>query len=120
MVVIRTNKGPFVYGQIFFAPKKSTFRPPPGYERVAVEILREFSSTEFVGRLYTNVGTWIPATWTSLNQYNWYQHYERAKGGPMAEMIQFAMEGSAIWKVEFLRDESDEFGPYVAIGLKLK
>ena len=121
MVLLKTNRGPFVYGQLFLSPKKSASRPSSGDPRLAVEILREFSSAEFVGKLYVNVGTWIPAVWSSVSQHKWFQQYEKFKFSPMATtLLHFAMEGSGVWKVKFLRDESDESGPYIAIGLILE
>jgi hypothetical protein len=88
---------------------------------IALEILREFSTTEFVGKLYVNVGTWIPAVRPQLSEFAWYQYYDRVKTSPLGlTPLRFWMNGS-VWNVTFFRDESDESGgPYIALGLKLE
>jgi hypothetical protein len=121
MAYIKTNRGPFVYGQLFLAPKKSAIRPSPSERLIALEILREFSTTEFVGKLFVNVGTWIPASRPQLAQFGWFQQYDKMKASPIAlELMRFWMDGSGVWKVTFFRDESDESGPYIALGLRLE
>lgn len=120
MAFLRTGNRAFVYGRFFVAPKKSALRPSEFDPRFAIEILREFSSTEFVGKLYVNVGTWIPATWNALSQHKWYQQYEKFRGTPLAiTLLHFEMDGSGVWGVQYIRDESDESGPYIAAALKL-
>jgi hypothetical protein len=119
MAFVRTGNRAFVYGRFFVAPKRSALRPSQSEARFALEILREFSSTEFVGKMYVNVGTWIPATWSALSQHRWYQQYEKFRGTPLASnLLQFEMDGSGVWSVQYLRDESDESGPYLAAALK--
>lgn len=121
MAFIRTDDRAFVYGRFFVAPKKSTVPPPPSADpRYAIEILREFSSTEFVGKLYVNVGTWRPATWNAISQHKWYQVYEKFRYAPPAtkSLLHFEMDGSGIWDAQYLRDESDTLGPYIAVALK--
>jgi hypothetical protein len=121
MAYVRTTRAPFVYGKLFFAPKKSVFRPPPSDPTIALEILREFSTTEFVGKLYVNVGTWIPANRPHLAQFGWYQKYDKMKASPIGlELLRLWIDGSGVWKVTFFRDESDESGPYIALGLRLE
>lgn len=117
MAYLKTNRT-FVYGDFFLSKKKLTASLPPLTQPFAVEILREFSSTEFVGKLYVRVGgSWIAATRDMLSEYTWY----RAALSPGASrFLQFRMEGSGFWRVENLRDESDESGPYVAIALKFE
>lgn len=122
MAYVKTSRGPFVYGRPFLAPKKSGFGPPPpSPDIVALEILREFSTTEFVGKLYVNLGTWIPAARSHLTQFAWYQQFDKFKNAPIGlELLRFWIDGSGVWKVNFFRDESDESGPYLALGLKLE
>jgi|SRR5579859_935889 len=121
MAYVRTSRGPFVYGQLFIASKKAALRPPPSDPVIALEILREFSTTEFVGKLYVNVGTWIPAVRSHLAQFGWYQTFDKVKASPLGlALLRLWIDGSGSWKVTFFRDESDESGPYIALGLKLE
>jgi hypothetical protein len=81
---------------------------------IAIEVLREFSATELVGKLFSkSVGGWQLMTSVGVGNYVWYQDFTAAKG------VQFIMQGSDPWDVLFFRPESDEAGPYVAVGLKL-
>jgi hypothetical protein len=102
----------FVYGDFFFL-KRRTVAPPPGGHPFAIEILREFSTTELIGKLYLRAGgSWVPATRDALTNVEWY----RMKIPP--RVLFFAMEGSGVWQVQNLRDESDDSGPYIAVALK--
>jgi hypothetical protein len=104
----------FVYGDFFFGKKSHSMPPPPGRQPFAVEILREFSTTEFVGKLFARVGSsWLPSTRGGLSNYLWYEPYQKSKGP-----LYFEMEGSGIWQVQNLREESDDSGPYMAVALK--
>jgi len=86
--------------------------PPPGMAPFAIEILREFSTAEFVGKLFARVGdSWRPSTKYGLANYEWYGDYQKG------ERLYFDMEGSGRWQVHF-REESDDSGPYVAAALK--
>jgi hypothetical protein len=83
---------------------------------IAIEILREFSAIELVGKLYAKVrttGGWAPVSQPGLRDYSWYKNYP-------ANRVTFNTEGSAPWDVLFFRQESDESGPYVAVGVKLR
>jgi hypothetical protein len=105
----------FVYGDFFFS-KKRTVLPPPGGQPFAIEILREFSTTELIGKLYLRAGgSWVIATRDGLTNFEWYKLY-RMKVPP--RFIFFAMEGSGTWHVQNIRDESDDSGPYIAVALK--
>lgn len=104
----------FVYGD-FSAGKKPHGMPrPPGMQPFAVEILREFSTSEFVGKLFAKVGdSWRPSTKNGLaHLYDWSKDYQKG------ERLFFEMEGSGVWEVQNFREESDDSGPYVAVGLK--
>ena len=119
MGYVKVNRT-FVYGD-FFLVKKSRPNPTlPGTKPFAVEILREFSTTEFVGKLfYRASGSWIPATQSMLYNHKWYDTYQKFAASPMrSRVLFFEMEGSGIWQVQHLRDESDDSGPYIAVALK--
>jgi hypothetical protein len=120
----------FVYGD-FFLGKKSRSKPAlPGTQPFAIEILREFSSTEFIGKLFYRAGgEWFPANRSMLHNSNWFTDYQKSlkkihRGLNTEEEFQptkalfFAMEGSGIWHVQNIRDESDDSGPYIAVALK--
>ena len=113
----------FVSGH-FSWPGRKPIVPRPGRpkvvyeapEHVAIEILREPSATELIGKLYIKKtsGDWAPIypNAESLSFYPWYTRF--SKGQP----IWFEMDGSRRWEVSHLRIESDESGPYVAVALK--
>jgi len=114
MGLVKTNRT-FVYGDFSVGkpPAPKIMRP------FALEILREFSRTEFVGKLYARVNdSWVPAARAMLFNYPWYTLYQKASSSRAAKLLHFDMEGSGVWQVENLRDESDESGPYVAVALK--
>lgn len=116
MAYVKTNRT-FVYGD-FFVGKKTGLTPI--MQPFALEILREFSSTEFVGKLYMRISdSWVPATRSMLFNYPWYASYQKLSSSrPTSKLLHFSMEGSGLWQVENLRDESDDSGPYVAAALK--
>ena len=94
---------------------------PPLMQPFSIEILREFSTTEFVGKLLARAGdSWRPSTRGGLGSYSWYRDYQQtaaSPGGAKARLY-FNMEGSGPWQVQHLRDESDDSGPYIAVALK--
>jgi len=103
----------FVYGNFFRGKKSPGLPPPPFWQPFAIEILREFSTTEFVGKLFARVGdSWRPSTKGGLANYNWYGDYQRK------ERLYFDMQGSGLWEVQNFREESDDSGPYIAVALK--
>ena len=93
----------------------------------AVEIIREYSANELVGKLHRkgNSGQWVPVDPATLESPEWQQRFAGRSGGPMRRYgvrdipeWKFEMAGSGVWKVLHLRIESDETGPYVAIALR--
>lgn len=106
----------FVHGEFSWpGRKKPTLPPPPGWVEIALEILREFSTTELVGKLYVRGigGDWALLSQYALADYEWYKWYSRMKRG-----VYFDMRGTGRWEVIHFRNESDETGPYVAVALK--
>jgi len=113
MGYVKVNRT-FVYGD-FSLSKSPSLRPLEGHP-FAIEILREFSTTELIGKLYSRAGgSWVVATRDALANREWYKLY-RMKAPP--RFIFFVMEGSGIWHVQNIRDESDDSGPYIAVALK--
>lgn len=116
-MVYAMTKRTFVYGDFFFSKKKS-LPPPPGMQPFAVEILREFSTTELIGKLYVRAGgSWLVATRSALLNLDWYSFSQKV-GPSSSRFLFFSMEGSGTWQVQYLRDENDDSGPYVAVALK--
>ncbi len=113
------SQQPFVYGK-FVWPQRALKRPFWGEgstiePEIALEILREFSASEFVGKLYTkpNVGSWAVAQFDCVRSSDWYEAYQKAQ-----QHFVFDMQGSGPWEVLHFRTESDESGPYVAVALR--
>ena len=109
---------PFVYGRFRFGgspAKPGGLSPPPSLlDEFAIEILREFSPTEFIGKLYTRTPSgWIPADLSRISSQSWYKIFLSTKRG-----LFFDMEGPVFWEVLYFRNESDETGPYVAVALR--
>ena len=130
-MVTQQLRKPFVYGRFVWSGKpktKPTSLPPLiarafDRDRVAVEVLREFSATEFVGKLYLLSGspvTWTPADMHTVQEQDWYSWYLRIpkQFREKGSGFYFDVEGSGPWKVLYLRGESDDAGPYVAIALQ--
>lgn len=112
---------PFVYG-IFRWPRR-TFSllgrigaPPPGEPDIALEVLREFGTTELIGKVYIKAfvsTSWMPAQWDLIQQVDWYQGYLQTP-----QYFLFDMAGSGTWEVVHFRTETDETGPYVSVAIK--
>lgn len=122
--------GRFVYGELqpqglgrFFSRAAGNDQP-----EFAVEIIKEYSANELVGKLYRRgySGQWTPVDPGTLESPEWQQHFSGRSGGPRMPRFgareipewKFEMAGSGVWKVLHLRVESDETGPYVAIALR--
>ncbi len=116
-----TQKGQqtFVYGNFLWLgmrKKAGGFygEVQTGEPDVAVEILREFGASEFVGKLYLKPsGSWTIARIAQIRQMPWYVAFEKTP-----QTFAFDMQGSGPWEVLHFRTESDEFGGYVAVALR--
>jgi hypothetical protein len=113
----RTQR-PFVYGT-FRSPRTAITPPPPyvpGEPDIAVEVLREFGTTELIGKIYVKAfvsSTWVPAQWDLVQKSAWYHDYLR-----FGQHFLFDMDGSGAWQVVHFRTETDDTGPYVAVALR--
>jgi hypothetical protein len=115
MAYAMTNRT-FVYGDFLFSKRRGL---PPLMQPFAVEILREFSTTELIGKLYVNTGgSWLVASRAALANLEWYSFSQKVGTSAASRFLYFVMEGSGIWQVQHLRDESDDSGPYIAVALK--
>jgi len=116
MAYAMTNRT-FVYGDFFFSKRRPTL--PPIIQPFAIEILREFSTTELIGKLYVRAGgSWLVASRGALVNLEWYSISHKVGPAAASRFLYFAMEGSGVWQVQHLRDESDDSGPYIAVALK--
>lgn len=82
---------------------------------IALEILREFSASEFVAKLHTKpvIGNWTIAQFEEIRRTAWYKVSEKAP-----QFIVFDMQGSGPWELLHFRIESDDSGHYVAVALR--
>jgi len=107
----------FVYGTFLWIqkPRTQAFFGTADEPDIALEILREFGASEFVGKLYTKqvIGKWTIAKFEEVRQTAW---FDVAKKAP--QFIVFDMQGSGPWEVLHFRIESKESGPYVAVALR--
>jgi hypothetical protein len=109
--------GRFVYGELQPQEMGRLLSKLAGLDRgpeFAIEIIREYSANELVGKLLRkgSSGDWVPVDPGTLASTEWQRRFS---GNSPAK---FEMAGSGTWKVLHLRIESDETGPYVAIALR--
>lgn len=117
MYMAVTERKPFVYGSFYPAAGLGALarrEVPAGYSPYALEILREFSSSEFIGKVYQLSPSlqWIILRPEDAGSMQW---YHLALRNP--NMVRFDMQGSTKWKVQNVRTETDEQGTYVAVAL---
>ena len=107
----------FVYGTFLWIqkPRTQAFFGTADEPDIALEILREFSASEFVGKLYTKpvIGNWTIAQFEEIRRTNWYDVSVKAP-----QFIVFDMQGSGPWEVLHFRLESDGSERYVAVALR--
>jgi hypothetical protein len=56
----------------------------------------------------------MPVAPATLPTYDWYKFFSAAK-----RHLKFNVSGAGDWEILYLRNESDQTGPYVAVALKL-
>jgi hypothetical protein len=110
----------FIYGRFQDEPgiPLSFLPPPPELPSVAIEILREFSALEFIGKVYvlTPGRNWQPVTPLGVGNFDWFKKYQSQSR--QRSKFYFAAQDGDLWRVLFLRQESDDQGPYLAAALK--
>jgi hypothetical protein len=98
--------------------------PPPSLRpSIAIEILREFSSSELIGKIYvqTRDQNWQPVSPLGLNSYDWFSMYRNIqKNEQSTNQLYFQTPEKDYWEVLYFRQESDESGAYVATALRHK
>lgn len=107
---------PFVYGTFRWPVPRGPLGRISGGAEVAIEILREFGTTELIGKLYIRLplnGPWAPTGEDHPQVAAWHQNFERFR-----QNFLFDMAGSGVWEVLHFRTETDETGPYVAVALR--
>lgn len=111
----------FIYGEFAIGsalgPLKMS-RPPSVLARQAIEILREPSVLELIGKVYvlTTSRNYQPVTPFGVSSFDWFSDFQNAS--KQGEPFYFIAERGDRWNVKWMRQESDESGPYIAIGLK--
>lgn len=111
----------FIYGYFMEREPTGLYRltPPPGtLPSEAIEILREPSVVELIGKVWvlTSARNYQAVTPFGVTNFQWFQNFQRAskEGTP----FYFKAEHGDKWNVRWFRQESDESGPYIAAGLQ--
>ena len=120
----------FIYGEFISEQRVSPplvfgtplFRNPPpptlGLATEAIEILREPSVLEVIGKIYvlTSNRNYQPVTPLGVRNFDWYREYQTAS--QTKDKFFFKVKDGDLWHVPWIRQESDESGAYIAVGLK--
>jgi hypothetical protein len=121
--MVTGGKRVFIYGHFLDrAEKQRKLPPPPSLPSTAVEILREFSAVELIGKVYalTPGRNWQPVTPEGVRNYEWFTAYRRiVQHKPTTQnRMYFETQEGDYWEVLFFRQESDDLGQYIAVGLR--
>jgi hypothetical protein len=93
--------------------------PPSALPPFALEILREPSLSEVIGKIYAFVSSNRnnqPLTPYGISNYSWYGDF--VFPSPKREKLYFDVEHGDKWLVKWVRQESDDSGQNVAAGLQ--
>jgi hypothetical protein len=87
---------------------------------IAIEILREFSALEMIGKIYvmTRERNWAPVTPSGVSQFEWYKTYQQTARRTQGFFFEEGADLTDIWRVLYIRQESDEVGSYMAVALR--
>ncbi len=90
----------------------------PEVSPIAIEILREPSVLELIGKVYvfTASRNYQPVTPLGVSNFNWYDSYQTALRNK--EKYYFQGKDGDLWQVPWMRQESDESSAYIAVALK--
>ncbi len=90
----------------------------PELSPIAIEILREPSVLELIGKVYvwTINRNYQPVTPLGVGNFNWYEQYQAASRNK--EKYYFKAKDGDLWQVPWMRQESDESSAYIAVALK--
>lgn len=116
----------FIYGEFQSEVSDSGMRgipPPPRRDDLApqaIEILREFSPMDLIGKIYvlTQGRNYQPVTPLGVRNFAWYNEYRIASVGTKKPRYLFKVKDGDLWHVLWMRQESDEAGPYMAAALR--
>src|SRR5262245_52209137 len=94
---------------------KLSIAPVPGFHSIAIQILREFSAQEFIGKVFIrgNKGEWSPLHPAAGPNYDWFRAQQDNRN------VMFKAAGSSgTWDVLHFRGETDNVGIYTAVALR--
>jgi hypothetical protein len=92
--------------------------PEPELSTEAIEILRELSLFELIGKVYvlTSSRNYQAVTPLGVRNFDWFKQYQQAS--EKKEKFYFKAKEGDLWRVPWMRLESDDSGSYIAVGLK--
>jgi|ERR1700674_3441683 len=112
--------GQFVEDKVANSPLAFLLPPPPetGLSTEAIEILREPSVLELIGKVYvlTSSRNYEPVTPLGVLNFEWYKKYRSAT--QHRAQFYFSAKNGDLWHVPWMRQESDDAGSYIAVALK--
>jgi hypothetical protein len=116
----------FIYGEFqgedptMAAVRKFLGRPESDLATEAIEILREFSPLELIGKVYvlTQSRNYQPVSPLGVRDYTWYKDYQKTSFGGVKGKFYFKVKDGDRWQVLWMRQESDDSGPYIAVALR--
>lgn len=109
----------FIYGNFVDRDELSKNVSSSARPSVAIEILREFSARELVGKVYaqTRSMNWEPVTGAGISLFNWYAKFREIERAQSKGPLYFQTPEKGSWEVLYFRQENDESGAYIAVAL---
>ena len=86
----------------------------------AIEILREPSVLELIGKVYvlTASRNYQPVTPLGVRNYTWFKDFQISSIGRVRPKFYFRVKDGDRWQVLWIRQESDDSGGYIAVALR--